>query len=276
MRTGPADSRKVASSCPAFRSPAITDNEISTEYAATFHQVSLRRGSVVALNEVDLRLPRSKTTAVLGESGSGKSTLVQIIVGLLRPDSGSVTTLGELVSPDNIRSLRKRIGYAIQEIALFPHMTIRDNILLPAALDHWPESDRRQRLDELLQLMQLPENVLNRFPHELSGGQQQRSGLCRAMMLRPDLLLLDEPFSGLDTLTRRSIHEQFLRMQLLEPVSTVLVTHDPQEAINLADLIVVMKDGQVLQADATDTVITRPANDYVRHLCTGLQAANRC
>ncbi|GMR17167.1 MAG: hypothetical protein BMS9Abin32_227 [Gammaproteobacteria bacterium] len=236
--------------------------------------MSLRRGELLALDRVDLQLPRGLTTAVLGESGSGKSTLVQMIIGLLRPDSGTVRTLDTAVTPDNIRALRKRIGYAIQDVALFPHMTVRDNILLPAVLDRWPAADREQRLQQLLQLMQLPGNVLDRYPHALSGGQQQRAGLCRAMLLHPDLLLLDEPFSGLDTLTRSSIHERFLQLRQAEPVSTVLVTHDPQEAINLADMIVVMRDGRVLQADTTAEVIANPANDHVRHLCTGLRASS--
>jgi osmoprotectant transport system ATP-binding protein len=118
--------------------------------------------------------------------------------------------------------------------------------------------------------MQLPEDVLDRYPHELSGGQQQRAGLCRAMMLHPELLLLDEPFSGLDTLTRRSIHEQFLSLQERESVSCVLVTHDPQEAINLAQDIVVMRNGRLQQHGTVDEVMNRPANSYVGHLCTGL------
>ena len=118
--------------------------------------------------------------------------------------------------------------------------------------------------------MQLPEGVLDRYPHELSGGQQQRAGLYRAMMLRPELLLLDEPFSGLDTLTRRSIHAQFLRLQESESISSVLVTHDPQDAINLAQNIAVVKGGRLQQYGHVEDVIDEPANSYVRHLCTGL------
>ena len=238
--------------------------------ATEFHDVSLRRGDVVALENVSLKLKLGQTTAILGESGSGKSTLVQLIIGLLRPDSGTVKTLGADIDYDKPRPLRKRIGYAIQDVALFPHLRIRDNIVLPGRLSGWSEPDRTSRLKELLELMQLPEDVLDRYPHELSGGQQQRAGLCRAMMLHPELLLLDEPFSGLDTLTRRSIHEQFLSLQERESVSCVLVTHDPQEAINLAQDLVVMRNGRLQQHGTVDEVMNRPANSYVGHLCTGL------
>lgn len=238
--------------------------------ATEFHDVSLRRGNVVALENVSLKLRMGQTTAILGESGSGKSTLVQLIIGLLRPDSGTVKTLGADIDYDKPRPLRKRIGYAIQDVALFPHLRIRDNIVLPGRLSGWSEPERASRLQELLDLMQLPEDVLGRYPHELSGGQQQRAGLCRAMMLHPELLLLDEPFSGLDTLTRRSIHEQFLSLQERESVSCVLVTHDPQEAINLAQDLVVMRNGRLQQHGTVDEVMNRPANNYVGHLCTGL------
>lgn len=241
------------------------------EYAARFTDVSLRRGDVQALDDLSLTLPARRTTAILGLSGSGKSTLVQLIIGLLRPDSGTVHTLGEALDYDNPAPLRKRIGYAIQDVALFPHLSIRDNIELPAVLDGRDPADTSARLSELLDLMHLPDSVLDRWPHELSGGQQQRAGICRAMMLRPELLLLDEPFSGLDTLTRVNIHREFLSLQEAEPISSVLVTHDPQEAVNLSDYMVVMKDGGVLQHGETDHVVSNPDDDYVARLCTALQ-----
>ncbi len=243
--------------------------------AVEFREVSLQRGKVVALDQLNLSLPWQKTTAVLGASGSGKSTLIQLVIGLLRPDSGTVRTLGADIDYANPAALRKRIGYAIQDVALFPHLRIRDNILLPARVDKRDEEQSQQRLDELLELMQLPADVLPRWPHELSGGQQQRAGLCRAMMLRPELLLLDEPFSGLDTMTRISIHEQFLKLQAAEPISTILVTHDPQEAINLADYIVVMKAGRVQQHGAVEKVVAAPVNNYVAQLVTALRGVTQ-
>lgn len=240
------------------------------DYAAVLKNVRLQRGDVIALDDVSLALPAGQTTAVLGASGSGKSTLIQLIIGLHTPDNGTVTTLGSPLQPDNMLALRKRIGYAIQEVALLPHMRIRDNILLPAVLSDWSDEAQETRLAELLHLMQLWESVLERFPHELSGGQQQRAGLCRALMLRPELLLLDEPFSGLDTMTRRGIHEQFLLLRQNAPISTVLVTHDPEEAIRLADFIAIMRSGKLQQFGPVKDVLAEPANDYVRELCTGI------
>lgn len=240
------------------------------EIAAELRQVGLRRGDVVALDDVSLALPSKATTAVLGASGSGKSTLVQLVIGLLRPDRGQVITLGRTLDASNVSEIRRRIGYAIQEVALLPHLSIRENILLPAVLSRWNAEEQQSRLGELLELMHLPEGVLDRFPHELSGGQQQRAGLCRALVLRPELLLLDEPFSGLDTMTRRSIHAQFLEMRKRVPVTTVLVTHDPDEATLLADYMAVMRAGRLQQFGAVADVLERPANDYVRQLCTGI------
>lgn len=242
----------------------------SADNAVEYRSVSLRRGSVLALDEVTLALPLGQTTAILGTSGSGKSTLVQLAIGLLEPDSGTVLALGSNIDYANPRPLRKRIGYAIQDVSLFPHLRVRNNILLPATLAGWDQAQMQGRLGELLDLMRLPAGVLDRFPHELSGGQQQRAGLCRAMFLHPELLLLDEPFSGLDTMTRKSIHQQFLQMQAREPVSTVLVTHDPQEAINLSQHLVILRSGRVQQHGPVAQVIAHPANDYVRDLCTAL------
>ena len=240
--------------------------------AVELRGVSLRRGAVLALDDVNVALPLGETTAILGASGSGKSTLIQLAIGLLRPTRGTVHTLGQPIDYDNPRPLRKRIGYAIQDVSLFPHLRIRQNILLPATLSGWEQERMEARLAELMSLMQLPSAVLERYPHQLSGGQQQRAGLCRAMLLCPELLLLDEPFSGLDTMTRKSIHEQFLQMQQKEPVSTVLVTHDPQEAINLSHRLVVLRAGRIQQHGLVSEVVEQPANEYVRELCTALES----
>lgn len=240
--------------------------------ALEFRGVSLSRGSVLALDDVTLSLPLGETTAILGASGSGKSTLIQLAIGLLRPSRGTVNALGQPIDYDDPRPLRKRVGYAIQDVSLFPHLRIRQNILLPAMLSSWGKGRMEARLAELMTLMRLPPGVLERYPHELSGGQQQRAGLCRAMLLHPELLLLDEPFSGLDTMTRKSIHEQFLQVQQQEPVSTVLVTHDPQEAINLSHRLVILRAGRIQQFGPVSEVIEQPANDYVRELCTALES----
>ncbi len=253
----------------------MPERTVKQHQAAELREVTLRRGDVLALKDISVTFPRNHTTAILGTSGSGKSSLVQLIIGLLEPDSGSVRTLGEDLADCDLRRLRKRIGYAVQGVSLFPHMKVGRNIVLPAILDNWPEQETRARLTELISIMQLRTDILERYPHELSGGQQQRAGLCRAMMLRPELLLLDEPFSGLDTMTRRSIHQEFLNLRNIEPVSTVIVTHDPQEALALADCLVVMMGGSVLQSGSILEVTGQPATDQVRELCTGLGATGR-
>jgi osmoprotectant transport system ATP-binding protein len=245
-----------------------------SDFAAELTDVSLRRGDVLALDDVSLALPVRQTVAILGTSGSGKSTLIQLIIGLLQPDAGEVSVLGEALTGGRVVALRKRMGYAIQEVALFPHMSVRDNIVLPAVLAGWPAPERDARLAELLELMHLSADMLNRYPHELSGGQQQRAGLCRALMLRPELLLLDEPFSGLDTVTRRNIHREFLGMREQMPISILLVTHDPEEAARLADYMVVMETGRLQQFGTVREVLDRPANDFVRNLCTGIRGAD--
>ena len=228
-----------------------------------------------ALADVSLAFPVHRTTAILGGSGSGKSTLIQLVIGLLRPDSGTVSVLGQTPDGENDGAFRKRIGYAIQEVALFPHLRVGDNITLPALLAGWSRAARDVRLGELLELMHLPPDVLGRYPHELSGGQQQRAGLCRALMLRPELLLLDEPFTGLDTVTRRSIHRQFLEMREKTALSILLVTHDPEEAAHLADYMVVMQSGHLQQAGLVREVLESPANDFVRELCGGIRGGDR-
>lgn len=240
-----------------------------------FEDVSLMRGDTLALDDVSLALPATTTTAILGASGSGKSTLVQIAIGLLVPDRGRVAVLGKSLDYEDLAPMRRRMGYAIQDVSLLPHMSVRGNIVLPATLAGWSPEDTKQRVAELSELMELPTPLLDRYPHELSGGQQQRAGICRAMMLRPEVMLLDEPFSGLDAMTRQGIHERFLDLCASEPVATLLVTHDPQEAINLADYMVVMRDGRVLQHGAVRDILEQPADDYVQKLCTGLSELSR-
>ena len=218
------------------------------------------------LVDVRLSLPSTQITAIVGESGSGKSTLLQHINALIRPDDGRVLVFGRPIDYDDAVALRRRVGYAVQSIALFPHLTVRNNVSLLARLENWPEERTETRIERLLSLMELDTGVLDRYPHELSGGQQQRVGLCRAMMLEPPLLLLDESFSGVDPITRQSIHEEFLRLQQEEPRTVVLVTHDMREAEMLSDFLVVLLNGVVRQAAPTAEVIESPADEYVSRL----------
>ncbi|MEM8765804.1 MAG: ATP-binding cassette domain-containing protein [Pseudomonadota bacterium] len=220
------------------------------------------------LSGVSLALPAGKTTAIVGESGSGKTTLLQLVNALESPDSGTVTVFGEPIPKDRVR-FRRRIGYSVQGAGLFPHMTNGANISLLARLEGWSAEAIRARIAELLEEMGLPEDARDRYPAELSGGQQQRVGLCRALMLRPELLLLDEPFSAVDPITRVGIYEKFLQVQAQQGVSALLVTHDMREAVKLAQMLVIVRGGEIAQAAPVPEVLAQPANDYVAELLRG-------
>ena len=220
------------------------------------------------LKGVSLSLPAGATTAIVGESGSGKTTLLQLVNAVQLPDQGEVLVFGEPIPDDRIR-FRRQIGYSVQGAGLFPHMTNRQNVTLLARLEGWPEDQIAERFAALLQAMELPEALADRFPRELSGGQQQRVGLCRALMLEPRLLLLDEPFSALDPITRVGVYERFREVQAREGVSSLLVTHDMREAVKLAQMLVIVAEGEVAQAGPVAEVLAAPATDYVAELLRG-------
>jgi osmoprotectant transport system ATP-binding protein len=214
--------------------------------AISFSAVSKSFAKETVLQSLSLDLPDKQLTAVIGRSGCGKSTLIKMINGLLKPDSGEVALGGAALDYSDLPRLRRGIGYAVQGTGLFPHLSAADNITLLAQLEGWESARIEARMDELLTLVQLDRAILQRFPSQLSGGQQQRVGLCRALILNPPLLLLDEPFAALDPLTRLDVQEQLLAMQQAEPRSCVLVTHDMAEAMRLADNILVMGHGEIL------------------------------
>jgi len=220
----------------------------------------------VALQGVDLTLAEHTTTAIVGESGCGKSTLLQLVNGLVRPDSGTVRVFGGELEARHLVSLRRRIGYAVQQIALFPHLTVFANVTLAAHLADWTPADQRARFEHLMALLGLDAGLAGRYPVHLSGGQQQRVGLCRAMMLAPPVLLLDEPFSAVDPITRAGIHEEYLALRRQEPCTCLLVTHDVREAVRLADHLVVMRAGRILRQGPTGDVCQAPGDAYVARL----------
>ena len=237
-----------------------------SDACVSFHGVSKKFGELVVFNELSLALPSGQTTAIVGASGSGKTTLLQMVNALERPDSGSLRVFGEPIPQHQLQQFRHRIGYAVQGAGLFPHFSARDNVTLVARLLGWSEQRIQQRFAELLQAMALPANVADRPPRELSGGQQQRLGLCRALMLSPDMLLLDEPFSAVDPVTRLGLYERFEEVQQMHAVSTLLVTHDIGEARRLADVLVVLDQGQIVQSGSPDDVFADPASPYVERL----------
>ena len=232
----------------------------------SFKAVTKRFGDVTALDEVSVTCPEQALTAIVGASGSGKTTLLQTVNGLVRPDTGTVEIFAEPIPYDDIERFRHGIGYAVQGAGLFPHMSAYENVSLVAKLLGWSEEQIRQRFQTLLAEVDLPETVAERLPRELSGGQQQRLGLCRALMLQPKLLLLDEPFSAIDPITRADIYSQFETVKQVEAVSALLVTHDLREARRLADYLVILNAGVVQQHGPTTEVLAQPGNDYVSKL----------
>jgi len=232
----------------------------------TFTNVSKRYGDTVVLSEIELEIPNGQTTVIVGQSGSGKTTLLRMVNGLIKPDSGRLEVFGDLVPEEDIENFRRKIGYAVQGAGLFPHVSVKENIVLIARLVGWSSQDLDERFEMLMRQMELPLDLSDRIPNELSGGQQQRVGLCRALMLKPKLLLLDEPFSAVDPLTRLELYEVVEKLISNEAVSIVMVSHDLGEAKRLGDRMVVLQNGIILQNDLISNVIGNPATPYVERL----------
>ncbi|MEL7538462.1 MAG: ATP-binding cassette domain-containing protein [Pseudomonadota bacterium] len=228
--------------------------------------VSKSLGNVQVLSHLSVDIDGRGGTALVGESGSGKSTLLALALGLLRPDTGSVTLFGERLDDNNVRAVRQRIGYAVQEAGLFPHLSVRDNLTLQGRLQGLDRAALNVRADELAERMRLDSAMLGRYPVELSGGQQQRAGICRAMMLEPTLLLLDEPFSGLDVVTRIDIYKHFIELASSREAGFVLVTHDLSEAHRLCEHVAILRHGEIIAHGRTAEIIANPPHAYAREL----------
>lgn len=225
--------------------------------------VSKRYGDAIALYPTNLSIESGKTTVLIGPSGCGKSTLLRLIIRLIEPDSGSIELDGKSVTPDNINALRRRIGYVIQEGGLFPHLTARGNVLLMARHVGQSEEGTHNRLVELCNLTRFSQNLLPRYPLELSGGQRQRVSLMRALMLSPELLLLDEPLGALDPLVRVSLQKDLKEIFTRLGQTVLFVTHDLAEAIYFADHIVLMNEGRIVQKGTITDLRERPTDRFV-------------
>ena len=226
-------------------------------------RVSKRFGNVVALESVDLSIAPQRTTVLIGPSGSGKSTILRLMTGLAQPDEGEVFFENERITPANIMRLRQRMGYVIQEGGLFPHLTAEKNVTLVARYLGWPRDRIGERIGKLIELVQLPADVLERFPVELSGGQRQRVSLMRALMLDPDVLLLDEPLGALDPMIRFELQNDLRRIFQALGKTVVMVTHDMGEAAFFGDTIVLMRDGRIVQQGSPRELVTAPADAFV-------------
>ena len=220
-------------------------------------------GQTQVLKPTSLVLERGKTTVLIGPSGCGKSTLLRIMVGLVEPSEGTVKFNGIELTPRNIMQMRRKMGYVIQDGGLFPHLSARGNVGLMARYLGWDKKRVNDRMEELARLTRLPDGALDRYPSQLSGGQRQRLGIMRALMLDPDVLLLDEPMGALDPLIRFDLQEDLrLIFQSLKK-TVVLVTHDMGEAGFFGDTVVLLGDGEIVQQGTLDEMIRCPANDYV-------------
>ncbi len=227
--------------------------------------VSKRFGSTQALHPLSLRLATERTTVLLGPSGCGKSTLVRLLNGLLRPDAGRVSFDGQPlpVGGDALLAVRHRVGYALQGGGLFPHLTGEQNVTLMARHLRWSGARTRARLDALVELTRFPADGLARYPAQLSGGQRQRVALMRALMLDPDVLLLDEPLGALDPLVRHELQGDLRAIFARLRKTVVLVTHDLAEAGFLGDDILLMRDGRVVQQGDLADLEARPVDPFV-------------
>jgi osmoprotectant transport system ATP-binding protein len=226
--------------------------------------VSKTYGRQPALLATDLVLPSGRTTVLIGPSGCGKSTLLRLLLGLLRPDSGTVLFDGTPVTPATARGVRHRVGYVVQDGGLFPHLTARGNITLLARYLGWDRKRCDRRVAELAELARFPAGGLDRYPAQLSGGQRQRVGLLRALMLDPGALLLDEPLGALDPIVRSDLQADLRRIFQELGKTVVLVTHDLAEAAFFADTIVLLRDGRVVQRGTLQDLWERPAEPFVR------------
>ncbi len=234
--------------------------------AVRLEGVSKAYADTRVIHDLSLSFPEGQITAVVGESGSGKTTLLRLINGVQQPDSGSVTVLGQTLPAADPEHFRRSIGYAVQGAGLFPHLSARRNVVLLAELEDWSEADIDARFRELLEAMELHQDLADRYPHQLSGGQQQRFGLCRALMLKPRLLLLDEPFTGVDVITRSGIYGRFKLVQQDQGVTALLVTHDIKEAVHLGNHLVILHAGKVLRSGPVDQVLADPGHEHVEKL----------
>lgn len=238
-----------------------------------FRGVSKKYDQTVAVNNISFDVKEGENLILLGTSGCGKTTTLKMINRLIAPDSGTIFIDGKDIKLENKEALRKHIGYVLQNIGLFPHFTVAENIAVVPKLLGWDKNKIASRTAELLDKLHLPANYLDLFPRELSGGQQQRVGLARALVADPPILLMDEPFGALDNVTRTSIQQEFKELGELQKKTMVLVTHDVQEAFALGDRICLMDKGEIMQIGTPKELLFHPANAFAKTFLDGQRLA---
>ena len=233
----------------------ITLTELTKQYPNAPHP---------AVDHLSLTVPEGEVCVLIGPSGCGKTTTMRLINRMIEPTSGKIELMGRDVTHMDAVELRRGIGYVIQQVGLFPHLTIAQNIATVPHLLGWDEKRTTARIDELLDLVALPpETYRSRFPRDLSGGQKQRVGVARALAADPPVMLMDEPFGAIDPITRARLQDEFLRIQQRVRKTIVFVTHDLDEAVKMGDRIAILKDGKVVQYDSPEAILARPADAFV-------------
>ncbi|MBF0706864.1 ABC transporter ATP-binding protein [Alkalihalobacillus hwajinpoensis] len=233
----------------------------------TFEHISKKfADGTEALKDINLHIEKGELLTLIGPSGCGKTTTMKMINRLIEPSGGQIYIDGKPISDQDPVELRRSIGYVIQQIGLLPHMTIAENIALIPKLKKWDKDKIDKRVDEMLNLVGLEPSIFrSRYPLELSGGQQQRVGVIRALAAEPPIILMDEPFSALDPISREQLQDELVKLQKEIQKTIVFVTHDMDEAMKIADRIAIMKDGEILQLDTPDRLLRHPKNEFVRN-----------
>ena len=230
------------------------------------HVSKFYKGGKVAVDDINLSFDKGEFICFIGTSGSGKTTSMRMLNRMTDPSKGKILIDGQDIQKINPVELRRHIGYVIQNIGLMPHMTIRENIVLVPKLLKVPVEERNKIAEKMIDLVELPREMLDRYPNELSGGQQQRIGVVRALAANQDIILMDEPFGALDPITRDSLQDLVKDLQERLGKTIVFVTHDMDEALKLANKIAIMSEGKVIQFDTPDNILRHPANEFVEEL----------
>ena len=239
-----------------------------------FQHIRKSYGTQVVLNDFQLSIEKGAFVTMIGSSGCGKTTALKLINGLLIPDEGTIRIEGTDIQTMDQNVLRRNIGYAIQGSVLFPHMSVEQNIAyVPSLLNRRDRQRTRDAVDKWMKIVHLPQELKDRYPGELSGGQQQRVGIARALAASPDILLMDEPFGAVDSITRTQLQKEIKAIHEDSGITIVFVTHDINEALYLGTRVLVMDQGAIQQYDTPDQIRSRPATDFVRQLISGQQAA---
>lgn len=234
-----------------------------------FVNISKKYDGKEILRNVNFVLEENKITVLIGRSGSGKSTLLKMINALVMPSSGELFVYDKNIFDYDLNVLRYGIGYSVQGTSLFPHLNVYKNITLVAGLRKMEKQKMDARVSELMKLVNLKDEFKSKYPYQLSGGEQQRAGLCRALMMNPGIILLDEAFGALDVTTKNEIHTELLNVQRTEPRTIMLVTHDLNEAFKLADKLILIENGEIQQQGTKDEILSNPGNEFVKRFLAG-------